>query len=52
MKVNLFKICLPQSDNSNTILFQRALWSDMFTGRLKTEIPDALVCITETSFLF
>ncbi|ELT89424.1 hypothetical protein CAPTEDRAFT_107728, partial [Capitella teleta] len=22
--------------------FQRALWSDMFTGRLKTEIPDAL----------
>ena len=22
---------------------QRALWSDMFTGRLKTEIPDALV---------
>lgn len=25
------------------ILFQRALWSDMFTGRLKTEIPQALV---------
>lgn len=24
-------------------LFQRALWSDMFTGRLKTEIPQALV---------
>jgi len=24
---------------------QRALWSDLFTGRLKTEIPDALVWI-------
>jgi len=24
---------------------QHALWSDLFTGRLKTEIPDALVLI-------
>lgn len=24
-------------------LFQRAHWSDMFTGRLKSEIPQALV---------
>lgn len=23
--------------------FQRALWKDMFTGRMKTEIPKALV---------
>ena len=25
--------------------FKRAIWKDMFTGRLKTEIPQALVCI-------
>ncbi len=25
-------------------VLQRALWSDMFTGRLKNEIPQALVC--------
>jgi len=24
---------------------QHALWSDLFTGRMKTEIPNALVCI-------
>lgn len=24
--------------------FKRALWKDMFTGRMKTEIPKALVC--------
>lgn len=23
--------------------FKQALWKDMFTGRMKTEIPDALV---------
>ena len=25
--------------------FERAHWKDLFTGRLKTEIPDALVSI-------
>lgn len=25
--------------------FKRALWKDLFTGRLKEEIPKALVCI-------
>ena len=24
--------------------FERAHWKDLFTGRLKSEIPDALVC--------
>lgn len=24
--------------------FKRALWKDLFTGRMKTEIPKALVC--------
>lgn len=26
--------------------FERAHWKDLFTGRLKTEIPEALVCDT------
>ena len=33
------------------IIFQRALWSDMFTGRLKSEIPHALV-ISNSYLLF
>ena len=27
-------------------VFQKALWSDMFTGRLKSEIPEALVSVS------
>lgn len=27
--------------------FKRALWKDMFTGRMKTEIPEALVILVQ-----
>lgn len=31
--------------------FKRALWKDMFTGRMKTEIPKALVFIHSNIYL-
>lgn len=33
---------------AHTPTLQRALWSDMFVSRLKTEIPPALVCLQYT----
>ena len=33
---------------THTPTLQRALWSDMFVSRLKTEIPPALVCLQYT----
>lgn len=33
-------------------LFQKALWSDLFTGRLKSEIPPILVSLCTMFFSF
>jgi len=52
LPTSLFRCCIAVRIMISVCRVQHALWSDLFTGRLKTEIPDALVrhCFNHSMF--